>query len=249
MGAKLKTPPLIEALCEFRYASNSPWDWTIPGQMFEKIKNEFSERSQVQSVGVQLQASPRVPPLATIQTGPERVQLKRADGSAMVQVGPNLLAVNHLRPYPTWDVFRGLILNMLETYRGIVGTIELQRIGLRYINLIPLPKPKAELSDFITLSPPLTGQLDRTLKSFYQRYELQQDNPEGVLIHQTGIQTDDEGQPVIVLDLDFGSEQVQKLTTTESVKQWLEAAHDRVYEAFMASLNAELYEGFKRGTE
>lgn len=247
MGAKLKTPPLIEALCEFRFAANSPWDWTIPGQMFEKIKSEFSERSQVQSVGVQLQASPRVPPLATIQTGPERVQLKRADGSAMVQIGPNLLAVNNLRPYPTWDVFRSLILGTFKTYREIVGPFELQRIGLRYINLIPLPNPRPELRDFITVAPPLTGHLDRTLKNIYQRYEIEQVNPEGVLIHQTGIQTDGDEQSGLVLDIDFGSTKVQDLTSLESVQQWLEAAHDRVYEAFVSSLNTDLYEDFKQG--
>jgi uncharacterized protein (TIGR04255 family) len=249
MGERLKIPSVVEAICEFRFSTETPWDWTIPGQLYDHIRADFSERSQIQGMGLQVQVHGRpagVPPVATIHTGPERVQLKRTDGSAMVQVGPHLLAVNHLRPYPQWEVFLSLILRMFNEYQGIAGQSVLQRIGLRYINQLALPPGSVDLGQLITLTPPLSGALDRPLQAFYQRYEIEQSRPEGVLVHQTGIQ-EVGGRPAILLDLDFVSTQVQALQSAEQVRQWLDDAHHCVYDAFVASLNPDLYERMKRG--
>jgi uncharacterized protein (TIGR04255 family) len=246
MGDKLKKPPLIEALCEFRFDPSSPWDWTIPGQLFDKIGHEFSERSQVQGLGVQIQVGPGPAPTTHLSTGPERVQLRRPDGSAMVQVGPHLMAVNHLRPYPQWETFRGLIMRVFSTYSDVTHTTSLSRIGLRYINQIELPAEPVEIGDFSTLKPPLLGPLDRPLQGFYQRYEIVQDAPVGVLIHQTGIQKSEERR-VIIVDLDFGSHEVTNIQDATAVEAWLDLAHERVEEAFIASLNPALYERMKRG--
>ncbi|MCK4591205.1 MAG: TIGR04255 family protein [Candidatus Latescibacteria bacterium] len=246
MGEKLASPPIVEALCEFRFVPSDAWDWTIPGLLYEKIKGEFPERSQFKGLGVQIYLGPNSPPAADMRTGPERVQLKRSDGSAMVQIGENLLAINHLRPYPNWGNFREIILKNLQNYREVTEEVPLKRIGLRYINQIKVPQGEFETSDFITLEPPLSGSLDRPLSSFYQRYELVQDSPPGVLIHQTGIQRTEE-QTVIMLDLDFGSEDVEHVTNAEEVKNWLNSTHTRVLEAFVASLNPDFYDRMKRG--
>ncbi|MEW5868375.1 MAG: TIGR04255 family protein [Chloroflexota bacterium] len=245
MGEKLKNPPLVEALCEFRFAENTTWDWIVPGQLYDRIQTDFPERSQIQSVGFQFPASPNINSVASIHQLPGRVQLKRADGSAMVQVGHNLLAINQLKPYPSWEEFSSLILSILEEYRKVVGNLVLERIGLRYINHLIVPDQLAAISDMITLTPPLSGSLARPIRSFYQRYETEQDNPKGLLIHQTGTQQDEQANPVFVLDLDFGSTQVQGLKSAQDVKAWLDLAHERLYEAFIASLNPKLYAEFK----
>jgi uncharacterized protein (TIGR04255 family) len=245
MGEKLKKPPIVEALCEFRFDASSPWDWTIPGQVFDKIKDEFSVRAEVRQLGVHIPPGMGVPAWSQ---GPGRVQLKRPDGSAMVQVGPNILAVNHLRPYPQWEVFRRLILRIFDTYGELANPKSLIRIGLRYINQIPWPNLAFEIGDLITVSPPLSGSLDRPLTGFFQRYELIHENPKGILVHQTGIQKQNEHQYIMV-DLDFGSHDVEYLGSPEAVATWLDAAHERVLEAFVGSLNPNLYEKMKRGEE
>lgn len=245
MGEKLRNPPLIEALCEFRFAETTAWDWVLPGQLYDKIKADFPERAQIQGLGFQVQTSPKEKPVTAVHPLPDRVQLKRKDHTAMVQVGPNLLAINHLKPYPTWTEFSALIMQIYGEYQEIVGKTELARIGLRYINRLRITNKIADVSDLITLSPPLTGALARPIHAFYQRYEIEQQNPEGLLIHQTGTQQDEQGNPVCVLDLDFGSTSVQGLQKIQEVKHWLDLAHDRIYEAFTASLNAGLFSELK----
>lgn len=245
MGDKLKTPPLIEALCEFRFAESANWDWVLPGQLYDKIKNDFPVRDQIQGIGFQVKASPKVKPAASIHTLPDRVQLKRADGSSMVQVGYHLLAVNQLRPYTSWTEFRAFIMSIFETYHEIAEEIDLERIGLRYINQLAVTDLLINAGDALTLTPPLTGVLDRPIHAFYQRYEIEQENPEGILVHQTGTQIDEHDNPVFVLDLDFGSTKVKELKNAEAVKNWLELAHDRMYEAFVASLKPSTYLNLK----
>lgn len=246
MGEKLKKTPIVEAVCEFVFDPSAPWDWTIPGQLFERIKAEFPVRSQLRGITLEMKSDADAPQLPNLRTAPERVQLKRTDESAMVQVGERLLAVNHLRPYPNWENFRELILKVFTDYTAIAAKVPLKRIGLRYINQIETPPAPFGWADLITVTPPLRGPLDRPLLSFYQRYEIVQEEPKGVLIHQTGIMKVKDRDRVM-LDLDFASEQVRTLETNADIERWLDQAHARILEAFVASLNPGLYNRMKEG--
>lgn len=249
MGEKLLSPPLIEALCEFRFKESDKWDWTIPGRLFDQIKSEFNLRTQVNALGVQVSLGSGRPITSHIETSPERLQFKRSDGSAMVQIGPHLLTVNHLRPYPQWENFLKLILRILTTYWQIMEQAPLDRIGLRYINQILLPSDQVDLRTIITTDPQLKGPLNKPLVGFYQRYELRYEEPPGVLIHQTGIQPASDGTPNLMLDLDFGSQTVSDLGSTNEIQDWLVKAHDHVYEAFRASLVPVVYNKMKKGAK
>lgn len=244
IGEKLKNPPLIEAACEFRFDLASEWDWTIPGLLFEKIRDEFPGRAEVHRLGLTVQeASRQVPSPAVIESGPDRIHLKRKDGSAIVQIGPRMLAVNQHRPYPNWETFRNLILRIYKTYREVAGSHGLARIGLRYINEIP--RKNRAFTNITTVWPTLSGNLDRDISHFYQRYEFKHSKPKGVLVHQTGQQLRD-NKPVIMLDLDFVSESVPRIRSESSVAKWLDAAHERVEESFIASLKPDFFEQLKR---
>jgi uncharacterized protein (TIGR04255 family) len=248
MGEKIPIPPLIEAICEFRFVPAGEWDWTLPGRLYEKIGNEFHERSQVKNLQVHIGSKD---PDTQVISGLERVQLKRPDGSAMVQIGPNLLAINHLRPYPEWHTFMGMILSIYEKYIELIVEPKLARIGLRYINQISLPVGGYKLGDYISLEPQLKGTLERPILGFYLRYEFSYDSPKGVLIHQTGIQKTDQGN-VLMLDLDFGSLQIDQLEegtipVRSAIESWLNGAHDLVLDCFKESISLEFYERLRRG--
>lgn len=249
MSQPLKGSPLIEVLCEFRFAPSSAWDWTLPGRLYERIGKEFSERSQLNQIVFQLQEeADNTEALPQIINVPQRLQLKRPDQTAIVQVGPDILVVNHLAPYPLWENFRSLILRIFSTYIDLYGDFTLSRIGLRYINQIPISPEGVEISKLITLEPNLTGVIDRPLSSFHQRYDLSYESLKAVLIHQTGINDTQEGEFAIILDLDFNSEEVDTLKDISKIQKWLDEAHQHLYEAFRASLNPGYYQLLKEGT-
>jgi uncharacterized protein (TIGR04255 family) len=248
MGQPLKESPLIEVLCEFRFAPSSAWDWTLPGRLYERIGKEFSERSQVNQFLFQIQEeadnSESSPQIINV---PQRIQLKRPDETALVQVSPNILVVNHLPPYPLWENFRDLIGKIFSEYINLCENLNLSGIGLRYINQIPISPEGFDISQFITLKPNLTGVLDRSLSSFHQRYDLAYESLKAVLIHQTGITEIQDDEFAIVLDLDFDSQEVDELKNITEIYKWLDEAHQHLSDAFIASLNPEYYQRLKEG--
>ncbi|GAN32581.1 MAG: TIGR04255 family protein [Candidatus Brocadia sp. AMX2] len=247
MGEILKNPPLVEAVCEFQFDPESKWDWTIPGLLFEKIGGEFSERAEVHRLGVTVQQlSRKITQPSVIESGPERIQLKRSDSSAMVQVGPRQLIINHLRPYKNWDTFCELILRIYSTYLSVIQSGRISRLGLRYVNQIELTEFSSDWKNIISIWPSFPNKLKRDVATFFQRYELKHNKPEGVLIHQTGlIQSDDKS--MVVLDLDFISTAVSELVEKDQVAEWLNQAHDRIEESFIDSLTPDAYTWLKEG--
>ncbi|NUN50188.1 MAG: TIGR04255 family protein [Candidatus Brocadiae bacterium] len=248
MGDKLRKPPLVEALCELRFDPASPWDMTFPGLLYERVRAEFPDRVQLDALEIDVGNSPARVRAAPVQRKADRVQFSRPDRSAMIQIGPHLLTVNHLRPYPSWVDFRALISRILHEHERVAGFLPVRRLGLRYVNQMELPdRPRKarDLSRWINLVPQLTRGLDRPVRGMYQRYEIEHDAPVGVLIHQTGVVARD-GSPALLLDLDFGSDS-PGVRTLADIARWLDLAHDLIGTSFVETLNPEYYERIKKG--
>ena len=243
MGEKLKNPPLVEALCEFRFDESSKWDWAIPGLVYEKIKGEFPNRSEVYQTQAQIPLYEEDQVIRTTR-GPNRIQFKKKDESAMIQVGNNLLAINHLVPYPMWESFRTLIIENYLIYVGIANPTGLIGIGLRYINKISCPLKDFEINDYLNQGSPLPWATDYKFNNFFQRYELYINDLKDSLVHQTGFTLQGE-ERFIILDLDFGSINVKHLNENAEIILWLNQAHDLINFAFVNSINSALYDKLK----
>lgn len=243
MGEKLVNSPLVEALCEFKFLPEEEWDWTIPGRLYSEIKNEFSESGDTGAVSMKINEGP-----PQIIKGPDRVQLKRPDGTAIVQIGASSLIINFIPPYAGWEIFREKTFEIFGKYIKLFGMPTLEQVGLRYINRIAVPKQDENFSigNLITLDPPLKGVLDKSLVGFNQRYEILQDSPTGILVHQTSLKVVNT-EPSIFIDLDFVSREKQNLSDVSSIETWLNQAHTQIYDAFKASLPPEVYERFRKG--
>lgn len=146
MSRKYNNPPIMEALCEFQFVPSQPWDMTIPGLLYEKISGEFPVKKPQMGFGIGFQ--PKEGGIEQRVEMSQRMQFFSSDKSALVQVGPDLLTVNHLKPYPTWELFKPLILKNLEIYQAITKPKGFKRIGLRYINKIEFDEHPIELTEY-----------------------------------------------------------------------------------------------------
>ena len=230
MAESLRNPPLAEAIFELQLKPTAGWDWTVAGLLYERFKEQFSERGQAVAV-----AMPGLPVNIQPVMGFQRVQLKRSDGSAMIQIAPNQLVVNHLRPYPGWVSFKKLVLAVVEGFLASGPRLDPIGMHLRYVNLVgPLPR-QGDLSAVLTVLPQLSGPLMRESAGFYQRHELIYDQPKGVLVLQAGLTVMEKGTQG-VLDLDFVSATngAGGVDTVEALSTWLEEAHENVGAAFRA---------------
>jgi len=99
-----KNAPLQEIICEFRFEPSHQWDIVYPGLVYERVRDRFPKRKQLQNVAfsVDTKQNPTV-------TRTSRVQFLQDDEKVLLQVGENLLAINQLPPYKGWASFRPVI--------------------------------------------------------------------------------------------------------------------------------------------
>lgn len=170
MGRKYKTPPLIEALCEF-YFEDSHWDDTIPGLFWDKIKAAYPQRKQLEPVDLQINVSHDSTGLVT-KKRPPRIQFVSEDKTKIVQISKDLLVVNHLKPYPHFEKWGPEVEQLLKEYVALANPSGIKRIGVRYINNIVLPKAEIEMADYFKIYPQFPEELGKKHGPFIIRVEL-----------------------------------------------------------------------------
>lgn len=201
MGRKYNNSPIVEALCEFQFVPGQPWDFTIHGLFYEKISKEFSEKQQQMSVEIRLKQEAGAIQHEVLPT-PERMQFFRKDKTALIQVGPDLLTVNHLKPYPMWEVFKPLILDNLNKYHEVAKPKGFKRLVLRYINKIDIPEKSIGLSDYFNYYPYLPKELPQIHYAFSARVEIPyEENRDRILLTFGSIISEKPDMVSFLLDL------------------------------------------------
>lgn len=242
MGRRYRNPPIIEALCEFRFEPSASWDLTIPGLIYEKTREGFPRRHQAKAFEVSVAASPGGVEQQVLTT--DRVQFLREDEKALIQVGPNLLAVNHLKPYPTWQDFLPLIRQGFDAYLEVASPKGIQRVGLRYINRIEIPGQRIELEDYFEFRPFVGPKLPQDFGSFIVGIQVPYENSRDSLRLLANAAVETPNIFAVMLDLDYFLAQPGQVHLG-NVFEWVEVAHSRVEEVFEACITDRLRETFE----
>jgi uncharacterized protein (TIGR04255 family) len=247
MGKKYRNPPIVEALCEFRFEPGVPWDMAIPGLVYEKVRDRFPKRRQVRAVEISVAAGPGGIEQQVVTT--DRMQFLREDEKALIQVGPNLLAVNHLKPYPTWQEFLPLIRQGFDAYLEVANPKSIQRVGLRYINRIEIPGQRIQLEDYFEFRPFIGPNLPQDFGPFIVGIQVPYTDSRDMLRLQVANAAAETPDIVaIMLDLDYFLAQPGGVSK-EQVFQWIEVAHSRVEEVFEACITDRLRQMFEEVTK
>lgn len=232
MSRVYKNPPVIEALCEFQFAPGQPWDWTVPGLVYAKIKKTFPDKQEQKAVDVMME--PNQPPRLREST---RLQFFRHNKQALVQIGPDLLVINHLRPYPTWDVFREMIYQQFDIYRQVAKPDAIKRITLRYINRLDLPSnlntDDFDLSEYCLATPGIPRELLHSADyTFAQRVDIRRRDSNGSLTIQSGsAPVEKPGYFGFGLDFEYAT-LLKDTMPLDAATNWIEQAHEEIEKAF-----------------
>jgi uncharacterized protein (TIGR04255 family) len=234
VSRKYNNPPIVEALCEFQFIPSQPWDMTIPGLLYEKISGEFPVKQQQMGFGIGLQ--PKEGGIEQRVEMSQRMQFLRSDKTALVQVGPDLLTINHLKPYPTWEAFKPLILKNLEIYKEIAKPKGFKRIGLRYINKIEFDEHPIELTDYFNYYPFIPTNLPQLHETFQVRVEIPYEEGRDRLRSTLASVIPEKPEVLtLLLDLDYIMA-IPERVSLEQASAWIERAHAEVETAFEACI-------------
>jgi uncharacterized protein (TIGR04255 family) len=244
VGKKYEKPPVIEAVCEFRFTSETKWDVTIPGLMYEKVSANYPNKEQriIQEVEISKTASREIQ--HKIHTR-ERIHFLAEDRKSFIQVSPHLLAINRLKPYPTWTEFKPKIDDAFHKLTGIIDVKGLQRIGLRYINRIEIPGVPTELDNYFDFRPFLGRNLPQNMTGFILECELPFNSQQDLCrVRLTNAVAEKSDRNAYILDLDYFVTQ-SKAVSVDDALQWVEEAHQQVEEIFEGCINDRLRGIFK----
>ena len=232
MGKKYKNSPIVEALCEFQFIPSHPWDMTIPGLFYEKIRNDFPEKKQQMGFGVGFQ--PKEKSVEQKIEMNQRIQFLRTDKTALVQVAADLLVINHLKPYPTWDIFKPILFKNLDLYKEIANPKGFKRIGLRYINKIDIPSESIEMSEYFNFYPPIPKDLPQIHSDFNMQVEIPYENErDRLLLTLTKGKAIPEKSDIISIILGLYHVMViPEKVSFDEVEEWTEKAHTIIEKAF-----------------
>ncbi|RMG51408.1 MAG: TIGR04255 family protein [Acidobacteria bacterium] len=238
MGKKYKNSPIVEAVCEFRLTTDTPWDPTIPGLFYERVKDTFPHREQrlVQEVGVtedrqgiqhQLRLS-------------DRLLLFTEDKKMLFQLGRHLLVVNSLKPYPTWQRFKPRIEMAWKGLQDVLEIKGLERIGLRYINQIELPVQRVELAEYFEFYPFVGPSLPQEMAGFIAGVEFTYaEGRDRCRIQLTPTPSSEDDKRAIMLDIDYFLAQPRAVEAADAL-DWVEKAHDQIEVIFEGCITDRL---------
>lgn len=75
---------------------------------------------------------------------PEGFRLSSDDQTDIVLLQPAGLVISRLAPYPGWEDFKARAISVFSDWRKIAGFKRINRIGLRYINRLDIPRAGRE---------------------------------------------------------------------------------------------------------
>lgn len=242
MGKRYENSPIIEAICEFRLPPDTKWDLTIPGLIYEKIKNEYPDKEQ--RLFHEVEAT-RIPEGIIEGRIGERIIFRTNDKLHLIQIGRNLMAVNCYKPYPTWGKFKPRIENAFNALFKTIDFKNLQRIGLRYINRIDIPEKTPRLENYFKFRPFMGKDLPQNIKSFIVGCLFPFSNERDTCRLQfTSLVPKDSETATFLLDLDYYLDRPLS-TSVDGALEWIEQAHQQVEEIFEACIGDHLRLMFK----
>lgn len=234
--------PLVEALCEFGFAPRAEWNQELVSALQSAYHEEFPVRKDLKTVQAQVAVNAQGVHQGLLQG--ERIQFVSEDGASMVQVAPNTLTINDLKPYSGWDAFKPAIRSALTTYRHVAIPTTFFRAHLRYINRIELDGPTVELDDWFHFSfrqPDVEGLPGAATYIVGAHYPISSNSTLRVEV-ATAPSTDN--VLAAMLDLEYIS-LGENVISFDDVDEWLEEAHNRIEAAWLGSITERLHMKYK----
>jgi uncharacterized protein (TIGR04255 family) len=243
-GRQYKSPPIEEALVEFHFVPSRPWNWTVPGRLWEQMQGTYSGEpgsqglvfSQPQTGG------PDVPRGGAVT----RLLLRSAEGNRLVGLGENALSIHALRPYGGWDEFRPRIVSALEAYWRLEAPAGVDRISLRYINKVPLPDNGGDilLDRYFALGPRFPGG-PSTVSQFLTRVQGQIDQSTTASLTMASAPSEAADQKTAVLDFELVHTASDSLDQARAL-DLVDALRQKERELFEAAITDEARDLFDR---
>lgn len=236
MNHQYPNPPLTEVVCEFRFVPNDAWCRSASEAIYQKLLAKFPRR---------IEGDDRY--LSEGHDVDTTLQFWRNDDDGVVILSPDALSVSHFRPYPGWERFREDVVDVLNAYLAVNSPQSFRRIGLRYINDIPLPATTEPINIYDYFRFGVIATIEG-LPNAFTALSVKMDMPfhgtrDNLSISVICPANEETQQQRIELDLDYQLRQPRNLPL-EKAEDWLNQAHKTINIVFEGAIRDTLRQQF-----
>jgi len=239
-----RNPPIVEAVCEFRFSSDTPWEQDLPDRFYDAVKDHFPIRESKKGQSLEIKANNTGIEGHRVETIDIQVFLAQ-DRRMLIQLGPRGLSINCLRPYPSWEGFRPLICQAYETISSLTSVSGLDRIGLLYVDKIEIPGEKIRLEDYFTFYPHLGEGLPQDLMNFMVGCDFAYRDRDVCRLKLTRAMPEKPSNSAYLLTTDYFLARKDTVKPREACA-WVEEAHAAVKSLFKGCITKKLEEIFNQ---
>lgn len=237
MARTYSKPPLIEAVCDFKFSSSQPWDWTIPGLFYEQIRDSFPIKEQLNIVETTIDPNQG----KFVQQAQPKLQFASETRDTVIQIAADNLSIHELPPYNGWADFKKHILEYLQMYSKVAHPSGLANVALHYVNYIELPGADVELEEYFRVMPQVPQPIPQVFPSFLLNVDIPYSSPaSGLRIIFGTVVPKTLGTFAYLLDLNMLCAN-DSVPSNDHVLEWLETAHERIEVAFDASFTEKTH--------
>lgn len=244
----LNNAPVVEAVIELRTRLAKPVGPAEFNAFRDRLQPRYQKAQHIQMVKADFRLETDAPKGDEMSRQIVGVRLDDTAGQWAIQGKSDGLTVSRLAPYSSWDDLVTTVRALWRDYVELFTPEMVTRLGVRYINLLPVPVDKPiDLDSMLTAGPRIPKDLPQEMTEFMTRLVLP--IPENGIVltvvqapgaTPSGAST---GSAGVILDIDAACDQNYALNQP-AMWEKLEQLHDAKNMAFFGSVTRETWETF-----
>ncbi len=240
--------PIVEAVIDIRARATQKMEESAARSHLEGRLDSYhfldSRRAFHGEVALERGKPPRH---AVRDLGWHGVRFRSSDGRHIAQFNLDGFVFSRLEPYEKWERLFDEALRLWTVFKEMAQPAEIQRIGLRFINRIPLPPGELRFEDYIQPAPTPPLDLNLPFHAFMHHDTLAvPGHPYAINVIRTiqAPQTSDASGIALILDIDVFTKREFELTD-ELLSRRLREMRWLKNKAFFGSITKKAVEMFR----
>ena len=169
----LDKAPIVEAVIEIRTRAEGLWEESTVTQRLKADLPEYPNVLSMNAVRQEITLGPQAPSQGTLhELGWNGLLFESADKLHVAQFNRDSFVFSRLHPYETWEHLEKEAKRLWTLHVEVARPTEAQRLGVRFINRIPMSAHANRFEDYIRPHPETPRGLDLPFLNFLHRETL-----------------------------------------------------------------------------
>lgn len=240
----LEEAPIREAIIDLRVAPKLPDCSERLKGACEQLAEEFPTQRPLSQHEIGLHVDAEQPPKASVDRHHRGYRLESEEGDLVLQLRNDGFTLSKLKPYYRWEELRDKALHYWGIYCEFGRPEKVVRTAVRYINVLRIPLPIEDFSDYLTCPPAVPDELPQKLDYFLTRMRFPKESIPARCILTQALEGSDGNFASIILDVDAFNEEEHD-PSGQGIWDKLESLRDFKNTAFYSSITERTVELYK----